>query len=135
MSIPQFVINHVKEKREDFQALILTLKSNQEQLNEVERFAGLPVTQFYGFDTPRAVTLDEDKPEGFANRETEMTTAETKKKFGYLTLLKGATRLEEVAHIHLTMPEVNKCHLSRSLGKSSNWFSGQVNLAKVKGLI
>lgn len=135
MSIPQFVINHVNEKREDFQALILTLKSNQEQLNEVERFAGLPETQFYGFDTPKAVTLGEDKPEGFANRETEMTTAETKKKFGYLTLLKGATRLEEVAHIHLTMPEVNKCHLSRSLGKSSNWFSGQVNLAKAKGLI
>ena len=135
MSIPQFVINHVKEKREDFQALILTLKDNKAQLNEVERFAGLPETQFYGFDTSVAVDVSEAKPEGYAHRETEMTTAETKKKFGYLTLLKGQTRLEEVAHIHLTMPEVNKCHLSRSLGKSSNWFSGQVNLAKAKGLI
>ena len=126
MSIPQFVINHVEEKREDFQALVLTLKNNQAHLNEVEKFAGLPVTEFMGFGTSKDVA----KPKPLNSSRASLV-----KQFGHLHSLRGNDKLREAVRINQEYPELNKSHLSRSLGRTSQWFGLMLHNARVRGLV
>lgn len=130
MSIPQFVINHVEEKREDFQALVLTLKNNQAHLNEVEKFAGLPVTEFMGFGTSKDVAKPKPKPKPLNSSRASLV-----KQFGHLHSLRGNDKLREAVRINQEYPELNKSHLSRSLGRKSQWFGLMLHNARVRGLV
>lgn len=139
-TVPQFVVEHLNEKREDIQALALTMKDLVAEFRSIERFAGVPSADLgFVFGAPdsyvKASEPVKTKTDGFGHRETKLTTAETKRKFGYLLKLKGDARVAEVGRIHREMPEVNKQHLSRSLGKSSSWFSNYASRAKHKGML
>lgn len=136
-TVPQFVVDHLNEKREDIQALALTMKDMVAEFRSIERFAGVPAADLgFIFGPPEAkVEPVKAKPVGFSNKEDQLTKAVMVSRFGYLLNLEPVDRVREAVKIHLENPGLNHSHLSRSLGQHSSWFGQLMYRARNKGML
>lgn len=134
-TVPQFVVEHLNEKREDIQALALTMKDMVAEFRSIERFAGVPAADLGFVFGPPETKVEPVKPKGFSNKEDKLTKAVMVSQFGYLLNLEPDVRLREAVKIHLENPGLNHSHLSRSLAQHSSWFGQLMYRARNKGML